>query len=1287
MPGPWPGTTLGTPGGQVSSDRYLHLTDDFPPAGLVEFDLEGRQSLRFTLPPGQPAWQVTVRIGFRNEARVEVTALSGNVPVVRTMVSGGSGDLVTARLEFDIITGLELGTGPAALIELCFVPVAQDATKGWETVPDFPYPLSLPVFHPDYPCTGGLPVDPIAAEHSALGRVRYGPTAVWAGRAFAELHDQLIELVDGGPTATPMAQRSFAEVGVAAPPAPGVPSPHLPSRHPLDLVLLGALHPAIAQMVGLYWADQTAAAGVAYDYLILPDRTGRLGGDPYSALAWLEESDFLDVDGFIVFNRRMEPAPPLEAPRDVRVYALPGGVLRTQAGGIQDASNNAGLRWDRGVVEVGAQVLLPGRPILYHLWRADLGDAECAGPVLPGDYRLLTERQPILLAEPRLPPGKTPERPPDWPPFPLHTIDTGLKDGWYSYQVSGVDIFGRHSDRSAAGAWYQWTPAPVPCPWYYQEPAADAVVHPSAVRLLDKIPPPSPSAIEAYALDPSDPLVVKDPAYQAWRAPLTAAPWYQALSPAKQKDLIGLRVRWQWPEAQARQAPDTREFRLYYQPGRLNALLGRTMSVSAISATESAVETDIPNTQSADAYVKEWLRIGADAFKILASEAGSPLRLRVKNIGTSDDVRPRVNAACTVAVPARLATDYTVAANWQDRIGVVDYNAHVTLTRAGAGERSWRQYEVFLPDPAGSLHGGLPLVPSLAEPIVYAQIGVSAADDKTLTSDAPQWAAGQWGGRYGNEGPVGSPVAVVRIRRELPPPPVPPPDSEKVFATPADYHGRSFYTYRWSPKPHLKTHVYRALDDAVFQADWMQRPRHPPLSATQIALFPAAAIDPRWTQAKRQQVIAELNQLDTFSNDTAGTAQAMAYYRSLSNDGLRVLAGLPGNEHAFSQVTLQPLDPADPITANRVGPDNPSTFNVDPTLRAYLDTLDGRSANRFFYRAAYVDGASNRGTLSLSGPPVWLPDVRLPAQPRLLKVLGGNRRVTLHWEAHQEPAMHRYLIYRRDTREDGHDIRGMGSPVADLPAAPLAAADGEVDLGAGTDAALVERVYAAAGFDPAADLLAGQAATQYLAVPVPPVGSRVPGVAAPDGTPVVIIYRDAKQGLQCTPWEDATRVWTDEGLTGGRTYYYRIVATRVGETGNGPLILPSPPSDLGAGRAVDLAPPDPPVVTSIEWIRLGEDGTVYPYAAPAPPGEVRYPAVHLAWTSVDPEASFLVQYRVGPGAGYANASGWLPAGSHEYVHRNELGFQDQEYRIKVISGAGNLNSAYAPAVLPAAPAQ
>ena len=132
----------------------------------------------------------------------------------------------------------------------------------------------------------------------------------------------------------------------------------------------------------------------------------------------------------------------------------------------------------------------------------------------------------------------------------------------------------------------------------------------------------------------------------------------------------------------------------------------------------------------------------------------------------------------------------------------------------GAG-RPLRKYEVLIPAVADTFRGGVPLLTSLADPVAYAQVSVSTADNRPHSPDAPKWAAGHFGSRFGNEGNVGGMATVFRVRREPPPPPVPPPDSERVFATPADYHSESFYTYRWSPVAHLKTHIFRAVDDAV----------------------------------------------------------------------------------------------------------------------------------------------------------------------------------------------------------------------------------------------------------------------------------------------------------------------------------------------------------------------------------------------------------------------------------------------------------------------------------------
>src|SRR5215211_224401 len=57
-PGPLPDNRLDTPLGEISSDVNLVLTDDFPPSGTVEFDLGGREHLRFELPEDEPTRRV-----------------------------------------------------------------------------------------------------------------------------------------------------------------------------------------------------------------------------------------------------------------------------------------------------------------------------------------------------------------------------------------------------------------------------------------------------------------------------------------------------------------------------------------------------------------------------------------------------------------------------------------------------------------------------------------------------------------------------------------------------------------------------------------------------------------------------------------------------------------------------------------------------------------------------------------------------------------------------------------------------------------------------------------------------------------------------------------------------------------------------------------------------------------------------------------------------------------------------------------------------------------------------
>ena len=96
-----------------------------------------------------------------------------------------------------------------------------------------------------------------------------------------------------------------------------------------------------------------------------------------------------------------------------------------------------------------------------------------------------------------------------------------------------------------------------------------------------------------------------------------------------------------------------------------------------------------------------------------------------------------------------LHTDFGDAPPWDDRVLVVAFDENVTVDPGGAV----RRYEAFLPAPGSSDRAGLALATSLAEPMAYALVGVTAADDRTHTPDHrgdPD--------RFGNESGIGGPA-------------------------------------------------------------------------------------------------------------------------------------------------------------------------------------------------------------------------------------------------------------------------------------------------------------------------------------------------------------------------------------------------------------------------------------------------------------------------------------------------------------------------------------------------
>jgi hypothetical protein len=1473
--------------------------------------------------------------GLEEKNEVYVTGFSGDVPVMNTLVQGASGEVKSISLKSDSISAVEFrtdATAAAALLDLCVVSILQDSTTSWESVEEFPYPLCMPVTHPDYPCSSGisenLPKDRQTAkerifygkpddffsEESAtiysagtisiakdspivlgnrtewndslvgsvfkadgdvtaytilavisndrlvLSRNFAGPSRADSAYAikkddFGVLHDLLVHLVAKDSVSSPMAQRfipsdvynagtitvdeknptiisgvgtdwkpdlvglklriigysdGWISLGHGSPIVNGFGttwntslsgmalhisgestdyvissvdpivqqlvlteeftgetepsklytysiverpeytikkvdpsaqqitidkeyigsrvgakrysifadlkattdstddiSPRIPKMNPLDLVLLSGLHPAFAQMLGLYWIDRTAKPGESYDYMLVADYTGIGGQDSEKILDLISKNDFDNIEAYIAYDLKVAPAPALEKPEGLRCYALPGGF--NKIGG----TNNVGIRWNLNTLGPD-RLLAPGSPIMYNIWRSYRGnDTLPQIAELSEEYHLINN-DPVGIASQAAESDTKSMNIEDWPPFSMYYIDSGVKDGWYSYQISGIDIFGRHSPTSEDGQWYQWTPVPDPRPWYYQEPSGDVAIYPSAIKLLDKIPPPAPTGIEAYALDPLDAMVLKDDAYNKWWNGLIKSDWYKALPDKDKKDLIGLRVRWKWTRAHMNQAPDIREFRIYYHPDRMNVLLGKIQDVKIVTSTETEVQTDIPNSKPENAFEGAWLMVGSKSFEVVRNSGTDPLRLRVKNIGRTyakssislstgstnaigtdtnwDDglvglslqvqgeseiyaiakvnsptqltlstpytgkmdihtpkaylifeIRPPINAPCSVSIPKTysmgsveveegssriigkgtawndrftgmqmkidgsvntfvvksvlppteillnrnfdgkkasgkaysiqfpLYVDYTIANNWDRRLYVVEYDEHFTIPAIPV-DAATRQYEIFLPAIDGISTEGLPLKPSLSEPIVYAHIGVSAADSQELTPDSAKWSSGEFGGRYGNEGQVGFPPLVLRVLREKPDKPMlPPPDSDKVYATPADYHGHSFYTYRWMPVAHLKAHIFRALDDAIFRIDWSLRPRRLPLSAEQSQFFP-----PEFDTAKLHHIADELNLLNTFDNKTL----AMTYYNKLSNDALRVLAGLPGNDKAFTQLTIKPLDPNDLANADTRGPDSPDGYVSKSKLRAYIDTLDGRSDNRYFYRVAFIDSAHNQSELSLSSPPVWLPKITPPRTPVITKVFAGDpnpdspneRKISLQWGYSREPDLKEYRIYRTHEREKISDIHLM---------------------------------------------------------------THVHSEMIPPGDPI---------------WRSQELTWTDILVRPLITFYYRITAVDNADH-------ESQASNPVSARGIDDAIPIPPRLI-ISWVDSGS-------------GSIRAEA---SWSSIDD--SLLQRRKVGIGWWIA-ISDWSLPGSYKVLDKDSDPRQSYEYRLRVkgLNGAtciGNL---------------
>lgn len=924
-----------------------------------------------------------------SEDGILISIYRSGVCITTRVVRGRKGEIVTVPIIFEAIDEVRITGAPASIVDIVVVPggtgtgPGTGVDEGWEPVANFPQPMGLPVFHLDYPCHQSG-TDLAAAEQLAMQRIRYGSSAQWQGEPFKQIHDVLVNMVNGGPLKGPM---DYVE-SVDATPDPSstdLVAPTWKDQSALALLMSASVHPAMAQMLGVYWVDDTTVQGQLYDYMLVADYDNAGGGDVNAVKALINAKDYTNITAYQRSGVRRLASGVLPAPRNLRAYALPLTFVPTEMRG--DVAGAVGLRWDVPAGSDGR--IAPDAAILYHLWRHDYGVVMPAEAADPSDYTRLTE-SPVAPGQPRT---TNPPTIKDWPAAGVFHVDGPLFDGWYGYCVNGIDIFGRYSARSQPSEWVLATD--------------DSVQDYRAVHLVDTVPPPAPLAVVAAALDPKDPDVLRDAAYSAWR------------NQAGNANTVGLRVSWSWTGAQIRRAPDTREFRIYVSPGA--------------SLKNSG---DVVSWQSRIAV------IGID--ECIQAERVVPLRGDLTGTGAtvSGNVVTLADGGALDGIMVygvELELPTAVGQTHFFVTGVDTDNRTVTVDGSPqvSGSAPWklgireRKYEVFLPGASLAVAPdfALPGAPSLASPVAYNVVGVSAADDKTNEEAKKDIiTSGPLANRYGNEGPVAGPATVYRVWRVLPgKATLPSFPGRRLWATRADFHSHSYFSFHFGRQDNLLVHVYRALDETLFLVDAAKgfAPNRRTSDSNDPPVYPS-----EWTEEEKQAAAAQLNALTSAAD-----------YSKLGDDALRVLASFASNVAAFACLTETPIPSSN---ADERGKSDPADYTPQTYLSVHHDTLDGRSVNRYFYRSAFVDSATNAGELGPSTPPVYLPECHLPRMVRITRASGAEQSITVTWPDQVGAGIKSYRLFRTDNKNATRNIRHM---VEVLPAVLAGTAtSGEIEV-------------------------------------------------------------------------------------------------------------------------------------------------------------------------------------------------------------------------------------------------
>ncbi|HEX2515997.1 MAG TPA: hypothetical protein VH257_14920, partial [Chloroflexota bacterium] len=355
----------------------LTLEADLPLAYDPSYGPRGAEALlvdaptRITITPDGPLQSFSLEEAHAS-GTVRLTALDGTTVVDRAASAAPGGAMkVSADRITQVLITTEAGGGFYAL---CYVPVS-DKVGGWGQA------LATLRLPPDWA--------------TAAGRIPEELHPRFKG-AFPQLRE-VIALLDRGPSL-------YTASG------PETPRPTFLVQ-PVQLLLLAALDPAIARILGLYYLDASAAPGTVYDYKVVGHWSARGAVDH----AW------------ICFGQTRGTPPGVVIPSGFSVAA------RSVSGSASAAQAAAALSWDLPQRQQVGAAQGRGAPVLYHVYRQRRRPSGWA----PAEH--LTAAQPLLVPADSAS-GAYPE---------AQYVDGPIPAGDYRYQVQGVDLFGRSGPRSA----------------------------------------------------------------------------------------------------------------------------------------------------------------------------------------------------------------------------------------------------------------------------------------------------------------------------------------------------------------------------------------------------------------------------------------------------------------------------------------------------------------------------------------------------------------------------------------------------------------------------------------------------------------------------------------------------------------------------------------------------------------------------------------------------------------------------------------------------------------------